>query len=93
MHGKQFIKNDVDTTSDGVFHHCWVQDCTFEGHHHALRKDGARDGIDVGLGYLGAIDQKRGALAQDRTNIRLGDGEDGNALGLDVGEKRDQAIL
>ncbi len=93
MHGKQLIENDVDTTSDGVFHHCLVQYGTFEGHSHALRKDSAGDGINVGLGYLSAIDQKGGALAQNRTNIRLGDGKDRDVLGLDVREEGDQAIL
>ena len=93
MHGKQLIEDDVDTTGDRVFHHSSVQYGTFESHSHALRKDSARHGINVGLGYLGAIDQKGGALAQDGTNIRLGDREDGNVLSLDVGEEGDQAIL
>ena len=93
MHCEQLIQDDVDTTSDGIFHHCLVQYGTFESDGHALRKDGARDGIHVSLGYLGAIDQKGGALAQDRTNIRFGDGKDGDVLGLDVGEEGDQAIL
>ena len=93
MHGKQFIEDNMDTTSDRVLHHCLVQYSTFKSHRHALGEDSARHGINVGLGYLGAIDQKGGALAQDRTNIRFGDGEDGNVLGLDVREEGDQAIL
>ena len=93
MHGKQLIEDDVDTTGDGIFHYSLVQYGTFESNRHALRKDSARGGIDIGLGYLGAIDKKGGALAQDRTNIRLGDWEDGDVLSLDVGEEGDQAIL
>ena len=93
MHGEQLIEDDVDTASDGIFHHCSIQYGTFKGHSHALRKDGARHWINVGLWYLGAIDHEGGALAQDGANIRLGDGKDGDVLGLDVGEKGDQAIL
>ncbi len=93
MHGKQLVENDMDTTGDWVFHHRLIQDGTFEGHSHALRKDSAGHGINVGLGYLGAIDQKGGTLAENRTDIRLGDGKDGDVLGLDVGEEGDQAIL
>ena len=93
MHGKQLIEDDVDTAGDGIFHCGLAQNGTFESDSHALRKDGAGDGIDVGLGYLGAIDEKGGTLAQDGTDIRLGDGEDGDILCLDVGEEGDQAIL
>lgn len=93
MHGKQLIEEDVDTTSDWIFHDSLVQYGTFESDSHALRKDSARDRINVGLGYHGAIDEKGGALAEDRTNVGLSDGEDRNVLGLDVGEEGDQAIL
>lgn len=93
MHGKQLIEDDVDTTGDGVFHHSSIQYGTFESDSHALRKDSARHGINVGLGYHVAIDQEGGALAEDTTNIRLGDGEDWNILRLDVGEEGDQAVL
>ena len=93
MHGEQFIEDDVDTTSDGIFHYGLVQYSTFESDSHSLREDSARDGVDVGLWYLGAIDKEGGALAEDGTNIRLGNGEDGNVLCLDVGEEGDQAVL
>lgn len=93
MHCKQLIEDDMNTTSDRIFHYSLVQYGTFESNGHALRKDGAGDGIDVGLGYLGAIHKKGGALAEDGTNIRLGDWEDWNVLCLDVGEEGDQAIL
>ena len=93
MHGKQFIEDHMDTTGDRIFHHRSIQDCTFKSHNHALRKDGAGHGINIGLGHLGAIDHKGSALAEDRTDIRLGDGEDGDVLGLNVRKEGDQAIL
>lgn len=89
MHGKKLVENDVDTTSDRVFHYCLVQYGTLESYSHALRKDDAGHGIDVGLWYHGAIDQKGGTLAKNRTNVRFRDGEYGNVLGLDVREERD----
>ncbi len=93
MHGKQLIENDVNATSDRILHDCLVENGPFESDSHALRKDSARDGIKVSLGYFGAINEEGGALAEDGTNVRLGDWEDGNVLGLDVGEKGDQTIL
>ena len=50
VHGKQLIEDDVDTAGDGVFHCGLAQYGPFESDSHALRKDGAGDGIDVGLG-------------------------------------------
>ena len=83
----------MDTTSNRVFHHCLIQNGPLERYSHALGEDSTRHGINICLGYFGAIDEKRGALAEDRTNVRLGDGEDGDILGLDVGKEGNQAIL
>lgn len=93
MHGEQLIEDDVYSTSNRVFHHRLVQDGALEGHGHALRENSAGHGISIGLWYLAAIDQKRGALAQDRTNIGLGDWKDGDILSLNVREEGNQAIL
>ena len=70
MHGEQLIEDYSNSIGDWIMH-VIVQYGPFEGDHHSLWKDSARDRIDIGLRHLCAIDQKRGTLPQDRADLAV----------------------
>ena len=85
LHCEYLIEKYTNAVLDGM--HVAAEHCPFKCYHLALGKNGPRDGIRIGLRYLGAIDEKGSTLPEDRAYIWLGDGKDRDIAGLDVGKK------
>ena len=90
LHCEDLIKEYTNAILDWM--HVAAEHCSFEGHYFPLRINGPGDRIDIGLGDLGAIDEKASTLPEDRAYIWFGDGKYRNIAGFDVRKERYEII-
>ena len=90
LHCEYLIEKNTDAVLNWM--HVAAENSSFKRYYLTLGINSSGDRIGIGLRYLGAIDEKRSTLPEDRAYIWLGNREDRNIAGFDVGKERYEIV-